>query len=289
MSSSRIYTRNCEVTADVPMPSGMQRVALGVEYQGASFRGFQAQKHDPQTVQGYLQKALSWVADETITLVCAGRTDAGVHATGQVVHFDTLAVRPNKAWVHGVNARLPDGIAVNWAENVPASFHARFSARNRTYRYLVQNTPARPAILSQQVTWEKKPLSVEHMREAASFLIGEHDFSAFRASQCQARSPVRTMEYINILEQGRFLVVEIQANAFLHHMVRNIMGVLLHIGAGFQSVGWAKAVLDSRDRSQGGVTAPAQGLYLVNVDYPKEFTIPTRLPGPLMLEHPLCG
>ncbi|GLS26672.1 tRNA pseudouridine(38-40) synthase TruA [Marinibactrum halimedae] len=283
----RPYARNGEITADTPWPEGMHRVALGVEYNGTAFRGFQVQSHDSLTVQGYLHEALSQVAAEPITLVCAGRTDSGVHATGQVVHFDTLASRPPKAWFMGANTKLPDGIAIRWAQAVMPQFHARFSAQSRTYRYLIHNVPTRPALMAKQVTWDKRKLNIDAMRQAASVLVGEHDFSAFRASQCQAKHPVRRIDYLHIGVRGDFIIVEIRANAFLHHMVRNIVGVLLAIAAGEADVGWAEQVLSSRDRTQGGVTAHPYGLYLVDVVYDECFGLPKCRPGPTLLSEPL--
>lgn len=284
---SKEYSRNCEVRADTLVPSDMQRIALGVEYNGNGFRGFQAQKHDPITVQGFLQKALSEIADESIELVCAGRTDSGVHATAQVVHFDTLATRPDRAWTMGINTKLPDGISVTWSQRMPFDFHARFSAQSRTYRYIIQNTQSRPAIQNGQVTWDKRRLDVKAMQLAANILIGEHDFSSFRAAQCQAKNPTRTINYLTVREYGCFIVTEISANAFLHHMVRNIMGVLLTVAADERPVSWVKQVLAAKDRTQAGITARAAGLYLVSVDYPNSFNLPSVEPGPGFLYLPL--
>lgn len=281
------YTRNCEVLAGTNVPPNMQRVALGIEYNGTEYRGFQFQKHDEQTVQGFLHKALSNVADETISLVCAGRTDAGVHATGQVIHFDTLSPRPLKAWTMGVNTKLPDGIAITWAKNVSFDFHARFSANSRTYRYIIQNTGSRPAIQNGLVTWDKRRLDLAAMKQAALSLVGEHDFSSFRAAQCQAKNPIRKIEYISIRAMAQFIVLEINANAFLHHMVRNIVGVLTAIAAGEKPIQWVEQVLNAKDRTQGGITAPAAGLYLVRVEYPRQFELPVHAPGPGFLQLPL--
>ncbi len=280
------YSRNGEVLPGCPLPKGMQRVALGVEYTGLGFRGFQAQKHDPQTVQGFLHKALTNIANEPIELVCAGRTDAGVHATGQVVHFDTLAQRPGRAWTMGANTQLPDGVAITWAHSVDFSFHARFSARARTYRYIIQNTPSRPAIQNGLVTWDRRRLDLHAMQQAAKALEGEHDFSSFRAAQCQARSPVRRIDYISVRSLIPYIVIEIRANAFLHHMVRNIVGVLSAIAAGEKPVSWAAEVLSFKDRTKGGITAPPSGLYLVNVSYPDFNDLPVSDPGPGFLRLP---
>lgn len=283
------YRRNAEIFPDTPWPEGMRRVALGVEYLGSRYRGFQTQKHEMATIQGHLHKALSAIAAEPVTLVCAGRTDAGVHATNQVVHFDTLAQRPEKAWVKGTRAHLPHDIGVRWAREVLPEFHARFSARSRVYRYLISDRPSYSALTHQHITWSRKRLDLEAMRGAARALEGEHDFSAYRASQCQAQSPVRHIEYLHLARRGDLIVLEVRANAFLHHMVRNIVGVLMAIGAGERPVEWAGQVLASRDRRQGGTTARANGLYLVHVDYPRHFGLPATEPGPLFVPEPLGG
>lgn len=283
----RPYRRNAEILPDTPWPQGMHRVVLGVEYLGAAYRGFQTQASGVATIQGHLEHALSAIADEPVTLVCAGRTDAGVHATGQVVHFDTLAVRPEKAWVKGSRAHLPHDIGVRWAREVVPAFHARFSARSRVYRYLISDRDSYSALTHQHITWSRKRLDVGVMREAAQALVGEHDFSAYRASQCQANSPVRRVEYLHLARRGELIVLEIRANAFLHHMVRNIVGVLMAIGAGEQPVQWAGQVLASRDRRCGAATARANGLYLVHVDYPASYGLPVPEPGPVFVPEPL--
>lgn len=277
------YRRNCELKEGMEFPAGMQRWALCVEYNGALFHGFQAQNFDVETVQRSLERALSSVADEKITLVCAGRTDAGVHASAQIVHFDTLAQRPSKAWVLGVNARLPAGVAVKWAQQGSPHFHARFSAQARRYRYIIYNSPTRPALLWDQLTWQKRPLDYGKMVEAAAPLVGEHDFTSFRAAQCQAHHPVRHVHYIRFARYRQLIILEIKANAFLHHMVRNIAGVLMAVGCGDKPVSWVQEVLDARDRTRGGATAPGAGLYLVAVDYPEHFGLPKVEAGPLFL------
>ena len=283
------YERNVEILEEGVFPAGMVRVALGIEYNGALFHGFQKQPSGVVTVQQALEAALSSVAAEPVTLVCAGRTDTGVHATNQVVHFDTLASRPAKAWTRGVNTQLPDAVAVRWACEITPRFHARFSAQNRTYRYVVINTPQRPALGYQQLTWVREALDLAAMQEAASHLVGTHDFSAFRASQCQARSPVRTIEYLHLARRGDLVVAEVRANAFLHHMVRNIMGALLPVGKGERPASWVADVLQGRDRRQAGVTAKPQGLHLVGVDYPVEFGLPQPAPGPIFFPEALGG
>ncbi|ACE85102.1 tRNA pseudouridine(38-40) synthase TruA [Cellvibrio japonicus] len=283
------YERNGEVLDMNLWPEGMRRVALGVEYKGADFHGFQVQPNGVKTVQQSLEKALSIVADEPITLVCAGRTDAGVHATNQVIHFDTLAQRPLKAWMRGLGPHLPDTIGIRWAQDVSPGFHARFSAQSRTYRYLMSDGASSPALLHDQVSWSSRPLDVALMRQGAACLIGEHDFTSFRATQCQAKSPVRRIEYLHLVRRGELIVMEIRANAFLHHMVRNIVGVLMQVGAGFKKPSWVGDVLAARDRTAAGATAKPNGLYLVAVDYPQEFSLPCCLPGPLFFPEPLGG
>lgn len=262
----------------------VSRIALGVEYKGARYRGYQRQVDGVPSIQETLERALSRVAGgQPVGLTCAGRTDALVHASGQVVHFDTTVQRSPHAWVMGANANLPADISVTWAQQMPMGFDARFSAVSRRYRYVIYNDPIRPAHLAQEVTWNHRPLDIVAMREAAALLVGTHDFSAFRASQCQAKSPVKTVHHLELLEFGRLIVIDIRANAFLHHMVRNIAGVLMTIGAGEQPVDWARQVLESRRREQGGVTAHPYGLYLVHVEYPAQFDVPERYLGPHFL------
>jgi tRNA pseudouridine38-40 synthase len=279
------YERNGEILQATPWPEGMNRIALGVEYKGTEFHGFQTQPSGVKTVQQALQKALSKVADEEITLVCAGRTDAGVHATQQVIHFDTSAVRPEKAWVLGTKPHLPDSVIVRWAKNVSPQFHARFSALNRTYRYLLSDASTASALVAHQVTWSSRKLNLDWMREGAKYLIGQQDFTSFRATQCQAKSPVRTIHHLHLVRRGDLIILEVQANAFLHHMVRNIVGVLMTVGTGDKPAEWVADVLAARDRSKGAVTAKPYGLYLVSVDYPEEFNIPQLSPGPFFIEE----
>ncbi len=285
--SQKPYKRNAEILQDGVFPEAMHRVALGIEYNGAQFHGFQKQTSGVVTVQECLERALSTVADEDITLVCAGRTDAGVHGTNQVLHFDTLAIRPDKAWVKGVNAKLPDTISVRWAKSISPRFHARFSAHNRTYRYVICNSSTRPSLGFDQMTWERREMNVALMRVAAAELIGEHDFTSFRATQCQAKNPVRTIHHIQIVRRGDLIILEIRANAFLHHMVRNIVGVLTTVAVGKKPIQWVSEVLQAKDRRQGGKTAAPNGLHLVAVDYPAEFELPKVLPGPYCCPEPV--
>lgn len=263
--------------------AGVFRIALGIEYKGARYRGWQRQESGVPTVQGLLEKALSQVANQPVSVMCAGRTDAGVHASGQVVHFDTPVERPLKAWVMGANASLPGDISVTWAKVMPADFHARFKAFARRYRYVIYNDPVRPAHLGEEVTWNHRPLDVARMREAARYLVGTHDFTSFRAVQCQAKSPVKTVHHLEVIEHGRLIVIDVRANAFLHHMVRNFAGVLMAIGAGERDPQWIPQILQACDRRAGGVTAHPYGLYLVQVDYPPEFELPERYLGPHFL------
>jgi tRNA pseudouridine38-40 synthase len=256
------------------------RIALGIEYNGYGFYGWQAQRGLP-TIQGALENALGKVANESIMLHCAGRTDANVHATGQVVHFDTRAKRHIDAWIWGANTHLPPSISVRWAKAVDHQFHARFKAVSRRYRYVIFNHPIRPAILSHRASWHYYPLDIQRMRTAASCLLGEQDFSSFRSSQCNAASPMRNLTDFTIDRYGDYVVIEVEANAFLHHMVRNLVGSLLKVGAGFKDAGWLLEVLSARSRRVAAETAPADGLYLIKVLYPEPYVFP--LPPPLFL------
>ena len=249
------------------------RIALGVEYDGTGFSGWQIQEGS-RTIQGCLEEALSKVADHQVRVVCAGRTDAGVHAMGQVVHFDTGAVRDPHAWVAGTNANLPKEIVVLWSQAVSDEFHARYSALGRSYRYVIFNRKVRPSFLAARVAWEYRPLEERRMMDAARYLVGQHDFSSFRDSACQAKNPVRHVMKLEVTRQGQFIFIDVVANAFLHHMVRNIAGVLMEIGAGKKEPLWAKEVLEAKNRTLGGVNAPPDGLYLMAVAYPGDFAIP---------------
>jgi tRNA pseudouridine38-40 synthase len=242
------------------------RIAAGIEYLGTGYAGWQVQTHAP-SIQAEVENALGRVADHPVRLACAGRTDAGVHAIGQVVHFDSVARRDATDWVFGANAHLPETICLRWAVTVADDFHARFSARSRRYRYLIHNSRTRSALYADRAAWCTYPLDVERMQLAARSLVGEHDFSSYRASACQARSPVRQVQEISLQRQGQWIVLEIEANAFLHHMVRNIAGVLMAVGRGIQDVAWPREILEARDRRMGGVTAEPHGLYFLLARY----------------------
>lgn len=258
----------------------MKRIALGIEYDGSRFLGWQTQPGGG-AVQDALERALATIAAvPEIQVTCAGRTDRGVHARGQVVHFDTDADRPESAWVRGVNALLPDSVAVVWSAQVAADFHARYSARSRTYRYLLINRPVRPALEARHAGWFHAPLDLEAMREAARHLVGEHDFSAFRSSECQAKSPVRTIHSLDISAEAGRIEFLISANAFLQHMVRNIVGTLVYVGKGRHAPGWAAEVLESRDRSRAAPTFAPEGLCLEHVEYGPEWNLPVPQPRP---------
>lgn len=251
----------------------MVRIALGLEYDGAGFHGWQSQPNG-NTVQDSLERALAEVAGGRMRVVCAGRTDAGVHALCQVVHFDTPALRPDSAWVRGTNAHLPDQVAVRWAQTVDAEFHARFSARSRSYRYLLHNHPVRPALNHGRMGWYHHPLDVEEMRRAALHLLGEHDFSAFRAAECQAKSPVKTLSRADVSRCGDMVVLEFRANAFLHHMVRNLVGALVAVGRGKHPPGWVAEVLAGRDRGRAAPTFSPAGLYFDGAEYESRWCLP---------------
>lgn len=254
------------------------RIALGVEYDGSSFHGWQAQKHGVRTVQDVLEQALAQVADHPLRVICAGRTDTGVHGVGQVVHFDSASIRTPRNWVLGANVNMPPDVSVTWAQFVPDDFHARFSATGRHYRYLILNRSSRSALMARRATWIHKPLDAELMHAAGQSLLGRHDFSSYRALQCQAKSPVRTLRELRVTRQGERIELRVAADAFLHHMIRNIAGVLIAIGAGERPVGWAQEVLGLRDRTLGGVTAPPDGLYFERVEYPAKFGLNSSIP-----------
>ncbi|RLA54706.1 MAG: tRNA pseudouridine(38-40) synthase TruA [Gammaproteobacteria bacterium] len=280
------YRVNYLVPEGRKLPSGIFRYAAAIEYDGSDYCGWQRQRHCTG-VQEVVEKALSAVADEPVKVACAGRTDTGVHATAQIIHFDSRAMRSSRNWMLGSNANMPRNVRCHWAEKMPDNFHARFSAHSRTYRYLVLNTSSRPALLRQGLAWEGANISLPAMNEAVAALIGEHDFSSFRGAGCQSATPWRSIHYIDIFRLNDIVVFEIRANAFLLHMVRNIMGALLAVGRGEHSPQWLGQLLALRDRSKAGVTAPAQGLYLVRVAYPSEFAIPVFKPGPCFVGRDL--
>ena len=269
-----------------PLPAG-SRIACRVEYNGARYNGWQSQPHlDVITVQQELESALSSVANAPVRVHCAGRTDTGVHGHCQIVHFDAPVERAPKAWVLGGNASMADDVRLHWAQGVRQDFHARFSARSRRYRYLIANSLVRPASLVGQVTWYRYPLDEKRMQQAAQALLGEQDFSAFRAAACQSTTPMRNVEAVSVFRRGELVVVDIQANAFLHHMVRNIVGSLLAVGSGRKEVCWIAGLLAAGDRTLAADTASPHGLYLVDVLYPAEFGLPETPYGPLILAPP---
>ncbi|MFT2092628.1 tRNA pseudouridine(38-40) synthase TruA [Paraglaciecola sp. 2405UD69-4] len=258
------------------------RIALGIEYNGAPYHGWQRQQN-VASVQQHVEEALSKIADEPIKIVCAGRTDAGVHATCQVVHFDTDCQRPDKAWTIGINRYLPDSIAAKWVKGMDDDFHARFSATARRYRYIIYNNRMRNSILAHGVTHIHNDLDAQLMHDAAQHLVGKHDFSAFRAVNCQANTPIRTLSNISVKRFGDYILIDVQANAFLHHMVRNITGSLVVIGQKEQPVEWMKSILEGKDRTKAAATAKPHGLYLVHVTYPEPFSLPKHPLGPLFM------
>lgn len=258
----------------------MARIAVGIEYDGSAYCGWQSQPA-LASVQSVTEQALARIAAAPVALVCAGRTDAGVHALGQVAHFDTVASRPLRSWVLGANSELPADVSLAWARAVPDHFHARFSAEARTYRYLILNRTARSALHAHRAAWVHRPLDAARMGEAAGLLEGEHDFSAFRAAECQAKSPIRRLQRLSVQRHGEWVVIEATANAFLHHMVRNIAGLLMAIGKGDAAPSWAAEVLASRDRTRSAATAPAAGLYFMAVRYPEVFGLPAPREGAL--------
>lgn len=249
------------------------RYAIGIEYDGSAFCGWQSQAGGG-SVQDAVEAALGIVADAPTRVVCAGRTDAGVHAFSQVAHFDTEARRPDSAWVRGVNAHLPAAVAVRWVQSVPEEFHARFSARGRHYRYMLLNRPQRPGLMAGRVGWYHHPLDETAMASAATLLLGEHDFSAFRSAECQAKSPIKLLREADVRRQGNMLVFDFAASAFLHHMVRNLVGALVYVGKGAHGPDWMTDLLASRDRRRAAPTFSAAGLYFTGVDYDPTWQLP---------------
>jgi tRNA pseudouridine38-40 synthase len=251
----------------------VKRIVLGLEYEGTNYYGWQCQD-GLNTLQSTVETALSRVANHPVSTICAGRTDAGVHALGQVIHFDSEASRTLDNWIMGGNTHLPDAITIRWAKIVDGTFHARYSALARRYYYVIYNHPTRSSIFRQKTTWWYRPLNEKRMQIAANYLLGEHDFTSFRAINCQAKTTVRTLHQLNVRRQQDFIVIEVKANAFLHHMVRNITGVLMAIGEGKKPPSWAEEVLLACDRKKAGITAPPIGLYLAEVEYPERFGVP---------------
>ena len=243
------------------------KIALGVEYLGTDFHGWQIQKSGLRTVQGVVEPALSKIANHPVRVFCSGRTDAGVHAQEQVIHFETQTSRTDGAWLFGGNANLPSDVNFKWAKEVNDDFHARFNAHARSYEYKIHHHPVRSSLKTGYYLWEPRSLNIDDMRKAAAFLLGEHDFSCFRGSMCQAKSPIKTIEYLQIDEIGDDLIIKVKANAFLHHMVRNLVGTLLKIGREEESPEWMLSVLNSKDRKQAGPTAEPQGLYFIKAFY----------------------
>lgn len=258
------------------------RIALNVEYDGSQYHGWQSQP-GLYTIQSVLERALSSVANEPVSVVCAGRTDTGVHAINQIVHFDTQKERTTRAWTHGANANLPKDVCVKWAQFVDDEFHARYSAIARQYRYIIYNASIRPALLRANVTWQYRSLNHVLMHEAAQCLIGEHDFTSFRSVECQSNTPMRSVNHLSVSRQGDYVFIDIEANAFLHHMVRNIAGVLIAVGSGKQEPSWVEEVLAAKDRKQGAETAPPYGLYLSKVIFPDSFDFPEGLMNSLLM------
>ena len=253
----------------------MARIALGIEYDGSAYAGWQVQAH-ARGVQGALQDAVAAVADHPVELTAAGRTDAGVHALMQVAHFDSNAPRPLHAWALGATAAAADDLTVLWARQVPDRFHSRYSALSRTYLYRVLNRPLRPALDRHRVCWVRRPLDAGAMHRAAQHLLGEHDFSSFRAAECQSSTPMRCLLEARVSRHGETVEFTVRANAFLHHMVRNLVGSLLQVGTGQRPEDWMAELLEARDRTRAGATAPPQGLYLAAVEYPAEFDLPSQ-------------
>ena len=262
------------------------RIALGLEYDGSLYSGWQKQTSSALlTIQAKVEQALTQIADSTIKTICAGRTDAGVHAMHQVIHFDSPVDRGEKAWTIGANSLLPESIKVLWAKNVDESYHARFSATARRYKYVLYQRKTPPTILAKKVTHVHGWLNVESMHKAAQILVGEHDFSAFRAAGCQSKSSNRYVISAQCYQKGPYIIFDVKANAFLLHMVRNIVGALLNIGYGKNKIEWMSELIDSKDRNLGGATAPPDGLYLVAVDYPLNFAIPSNGEFPLYADE----
>jgi len=259
------------------------KIALGLDFNGRAYRGWQTQQPGIRSVQATLEAAIARVADHPVILHAAGRTDAGVHASGMVAHFETTARRADRSWLLGTGTHLPDDIAVRWVQPMPDTFHARFKAVARRYRYVIYNHPQRSSLLAGMATWHYHKLDLVRMQAAARHLVGVHNFQSYRAIGCQSNNPVRNVHFLELTQRGPLIVLDIQADGFLHHMVRNIVGVLLAIGQGKAEPDWAGEVLQAQDRTLGGVTAPPDGLYFVDVHYPEEFVLPKEPVGPAWL------
>lgn len=269
--------------ANKPAAAGTQ-LAAAVAYCGGRYNGWQAQPQpDVSTVQVTLEHGLSQVANAGVRVHCAGRTDTGVHASHQIVHFEAPSARSPKSWVMGANANMPEDVRVLWVQSVNGDFHARFSATARRYTYVIANTPVRPAQLLEQITWCRHPLNEHAMHEAAQALLGEQDFSAFRAASCQSTTPMRNVHHVHVKRQGDLVVIDIEANAFLHHMVRNIAGSLIAVGRGLQSVNWIAELMAGRDRTVAADTALPDGLYLAGVSYDKHWGLPAQFTPPIFI------
>lgn len=266
----------------------MTRYAIAVEFDGRAFRGWQTQQAGIPSVQLALEQAVSKVANHAVIVHGAGRTDAGVHGSGMIAHFDSDSLRTEHNWLMGINTLLPEAISVRWIKPVSENFHARFKAVARRYHYVIYNHPRRSSLLAGRATWHHAVLDLKPMQQAAQALVGVHDFSAYRAVSCQSKRPVRDVHFLTLAQRGPLLRLDIQADGFLHHMVRNIVGVLLAIGEGRAAPEWAAEVLASGDRTQGGITAPPDGLYFVDAHYPAEFDLPRDIPGPLWLSAWPC-
>ena len=266
-------------------PAYQRRVAMVVEYDGSHFNGWAIQKHGVPSVQKTLTEAISKVANHPVNLFCAGRTDTGVHASRQVIHFDTDAVRGEYNWTVGVNTKLPGTVSVQWAKEMDHHFHARFCALERRYRYVIYAHPIAPGLLRKHLTWHRWPLNATLMHEAAQHLLGTHDFSTFRASNCQAASPERTVKSISVIQTGKFIVIDVTADGFLYHMVRNIAGALMEIGQGNKPISWMDTLLSFQNRNKGAITALASGLYFVDARYDPKFEVPQTYIGPSFLSN----
>ena len=260
------------------------RYACGVEYDGHGFLGFQTQVQEP-TIQNCLEKAIAKVANHSVRLICSGRTDTGVSATAQVIHFDTDVIRTDYQWIMGVNTNLPPGISLLWIKQVSDEFHARFSAIQRSYQYTILNRWIRPALNRHSITWERSPLDAEKMNQAAQFLLGIHDFNAFRSSACQSKTPIKTINSISVIREGNKVIMDVAASGFLHHMIRNIIGTLLPIGRGAKPVESLLQILLSKDRTLAGITAAPNGLSFNTVKYPKKFNLPEQAIDDHLPEH----